>query len=178
MPYTRVVLLGFMASGKTAIGRALAARLGWAHVDLDHEIEAGAGAPVEEIFREHGEAYFRRLEVETTPRLLRSPHIVLSPGGGWVTNPGLFESLPPDSLTVWLRVTPEEVLRRVEADPDGPVRPLLQASDPLARIRRLMEERAALYRKAAFHVETAGRSTEEIVDEVEGIVRESRVGRQ
>lgn len=159
----RVILLGFMASGKSAVGERLAERLGWAHVDLDRHIERQAGRTVAEIFAAEGEAAFRALEVEVTPGLLARDRLVLSPGGGWVTNPGVFDRLDASTLTVWLRVSPAVVLRRLAAT-DQPVRPLLQSPSPEARIAELLAARDPIYRRAAAAIDTDDRTVEQIVE--------------
>ena len=170
-PAGRVVLLGFMASGKTTVGRILARALGWSHFDLDHEIEREEGRPVAEIFRTDGEAYFRAREAELTGRLLERPGVVLSPGGGWVTRPALFDRLPAGTLTVWLRVSPEEVLRRLGPEDEVQRRPLLSGSDVEGRVRRLLSERDPLYGRALHAVTTDGREPPDIAREIESIVR-------
>lgn len=170
----RVVLLGFMASGKTTVGRLLADALGWRHLDLDREIEREEGREVAEIFRAEGEAYFRRREAETTARLLEVPGTVLSPGGGWVTNPSHLERLPPRTLTVWLHVSPEEALRRLAAGAEAARRPMLAGGDPEATVRRLLQERDPLYARAAHRVRTDGRPPAEIARDIESIVRGRR----
>lgn len=181
--YQRIVLLGFMASGKTVVGRALARRLGWKHVDLDKQIEKHTGKLVAEIFADDGEAAFRALEAELTPRFTSGQGIVLSPGGGWVTNSDLFERLPAGTLTAWLKVSPAEVLRRLARSRRGPIRPLLSGSDdPAARALSLLAEREPLYRRAAVTIETDARSVDSIVGELAGIIdrggpRTSRIGR-
>jgi shikimate kinase len=167
----RVVLLGLMASGKTTVGRLLAGRLGWRHLDLDQEIERAEGRTVAEIFRSEGEPYFRRREAELTVRLLESPGTVLTPGGGWVTNPSLFDLLPPETLTVWLRVSPEEVARRIGEGDELRRRPLLRGTEVLDTVRRLLEERGAQYARAAHHVQTDARDAESVAREIESFVR-------
>ena len=171
MPIERVLLWGFMASGKTAVGSALAARLGWSHLDLDEEIVRRAGKPVVSIFREEGEAAFRALEIACTRDILSHHNAVISPGGGWITNPGVQDAIPPRTLTVWLRVSPEAVLARLRLDQGGPERPLLATSDPDARIRSLLAEREPAYARAERAIMTDGRSVASIVDELETIVR-------
>ncbi|HEU4753855.1 MAG TPA: shikimate kinase, partial [Armatimonadota bacterium] len=148
------MLLGFMGAGKSAVGAALAAQLGWEHLDLDEEIERHEGRSVPEIFRDSGQAYFRALEAQLTRRLAERRRVVLSPGGGWITNPELLAGLPPGSLSVWLQVSPAEVLRRVRAAAAaGEVeRPLLQTPDPAATVRELLAQREPLYRRAELAV--------------------------
>jgi shikimate kinase len=171
--WRRIVLLGFMTSGKTEVGSALAARLGWQHVDLDREIEHSTGKSIEQIFATGGEPAFRALEIEHTARFVNSDRIVFSPGGGWITNPGLFERLPPDTLTVWLKVSPAEILRRLRGAQDQPVRPLLLAPDPLARINQLLGEREPLYRRSVHSLDTDGHSVAEIVDDLVRVADDS-----
>ena len=169
--YRRVVLLGFMASGKSEVGRRPAARLGWRHLDLDREIERHAGTSIARIFETEGEAAFRALEVELTPRFAEREEVVLSPGGGWVTNPGLLDALPAATLTVWLKVSPEEVVRRLGRSRGAASRPLLRSADPKERAGVLLTEREPLYARAAVAIETDGREPEEIALELESIIR-------
>lgn len=167
----RVVLLGLMASGKSSVGALLAERLGWTHVDLDQAIERREGRSVAEIFRHSGEPHFRRLEVELTREWLGRSRLVLSPGGGWVTNPAVWDLLPPATLTVWLRVSAQESLRRIRMDQAGRDRPLAQVEDPGAALRRLLAEREPLYRRAQLVLETDRRAVHELAAEIEMIVR-------
>jgi shikimate kinase len=143
----RVVLTGFMFSGKTTVGRTLADRLGWAFLDFDEEIERRTGRSVAALFRERGEPAFRQLEAELTEEVAGRRRVVLAPGGGWVTQPAAVARLRPGSLFVWLRVRPETVHARWRAG-GGPERPLLAGPDPTARIAALLREREPLYARA------------------------------
>lgn len=145
-PVVRVVMLGFMCSGKTAVGKNLARRLGWQHVDLDKRIEAGESRTIPDIFAAEGEAHFRRLEARYTAEMVELESMVLSPGGGWITNPDLLSGFGPGTLSVWLRVTPVTVMRRLRRARDA--RPLLRAADPRGTAERLLAEREPLYRRA------------------------------
>jgi shikimate kinase len=150
--WTRVVLVGFMGSGKTNVGRLLARRLGWRFVDLDEEVEAATGRTVEEIFRERGEAAFRELEATAGTAALARDRTVLAPGGGWSLAPGRLEALPAGSLSVWLKVSAETAVRR--ATTLGRVRPLLAGADPVDRARALIGEREPVYARAHLHLDT------------------------
>ncbi|NIP57121.1 MAG: hypothetical protein GWM92_09825 [Gemmatimonadetes bacterium] len=143
----RVLLVGFMGSGKTSVGRRLARLLGWAFHDFDARVESVAGGSVSEIFRRHGEARFRELEAEVGRRLLTAERAVLASGGGWPAREGRMESLPEGTLSVWLWVSPEEAVRRARAE--GATRPLLASEDAVERARKLLEERLPHYRKAS-----------------------------
>jgi shikimate kinase len=167
----RVVLVGFMTSGKTEVGAKLADRLGWRHVDLDLEIERNQGRSVENIFATLGEPAFRALEVRLSDETIADDHIVMSPGGGWVTNEGVLERLPSGTLTVWLKVSPGTVLRRLSAAADQPVRPLLLTPDPKDRIEQLLASREPLYRRARIWIDTDERPVDDIVDLIEDLVR-------
>ncbi|HEX2079898.1 MAG TPA: shikimate kinase [Longimicrobium sp.] len=169
VPLARVVLVGMMCSGKSAVGAALAPRLGWTHIDLDREIERAAGRTVREIFAAEGEAAFRRMEAEATARIAGRTGIVLSPGGGWMMNPALLDSLGVGTLCAWLQVSPEEAVRRSLAAPGE--RPLLAGADPLAAVRRLLAEREPHYARAQLALPTDGRSADEVAAELDHVIR-------
>lgn len=164
----RVVLVGFMAAGKSTVGRALARRLGWRFVDLDERIERRAGRGVARIFAEEGEPAFRALEAATTAELAGLERTVIAPGGGWLTGRARLEALGPGTLSVWLRVSAEAALARSRAG--GGERPLLAVPDPLTTIRRLLEEREPLYRLASLAVPTDGRDPEAVARDIEATI--------
>lgn len=163
------MLVGFMASGKSTVGAALARRLGWTHVDLDREIERRQGMSVADIFRTRGESCFRSLERTLTGEWAARPRLVLSPGGGWITHPGILAQLGPGTRSVWLQVSPETVLARAERRRDE--RPLLAGPDPLGTIRSLLGERESLYATADFHLETDSRGSDAVATEIESLIR-------
>lgn len=143
----RVVLIGFMGAGKSTVGRLVARGTGWRHVDFDEELQRRTGRTVPAIFAEGGEAAFRRMERALAAEWLAESGVVLSPGGGWVVQPGSADQLGRDPLVVWLRVSPEEAVRRVLAE--GGDRPLLAGTDPVARARELLRERAPIYEQVS-----------------------------
>lgn len=149
-----------MAAGKSAVGARLARALGWRHLDLDRLVEREARRSVAEIFAAEGEPGFRAREARATAAVAGGARLVLSPGGGWITRPGLLESLGSGTLSVWLQVEPEEVVRR--ASLSSRARPLLAVPDPLAAVRRLLAEREALYARADVRLETGGRTPAEV----------------
>ena len=156
-----MVLVGFMGSGKSTVGRLLADRLGWTYVDVDATIEAGEGISVAEIFRCRGEPYFRDVESRVTLELLGRDHVVLGSGGGWGASARRLRDLPDGTTSVWLQVTPEEAVRRVSAAADE--RPLLAGGDPLETARRLMKTRVEEYAAADVGVDTNARTPEDVV---------------
>ena len=143
---SRILLVGFMASGKSAVGREVARLLDWRFLDFDEEIRRETGQEIADIFAGAGEAGFRAIEARMGRRLLRRDRVVLASGGGWAAGPGHMEGLAGDTLSVWLRVTPETAVERARRQ--GVERPLLTVARPVERARRLLARREPCYRLA------------------------------
>jgi shikimate kinase len=150
-PPRTLVLVGLMGAGKTNIGRRLATRLQLDFVDADAEIEAAAGESIEEIFRRHGEAFFREGERRVIARLLDGPVHVLATGGGAFMDPQTRAIIRQRGISIWLRAELELLLARV-ARRDN--RPLLKAGDPREVMARLMAERHPVYAEADIIVDS------------------------
>jgi shikimate kinase len=168
-PVERVVLLGYMTSGKSTVGQALARRLEWSFLDFDVEIERRDGRTIAELIDLEGEEHFRRLEAALTEEIAGKPYMVLAPGGGWITRPEQLTALGPGTLAAWLRVSPEETARRLRADTIA--RPFREMNDPVPRIAEMLAGREPLYRLADMSIPTDNRSPESIAFELETIVR-------
>jgi XRE family aerobic/anaerobic benzoate catabolism transcriptional regulator len=155
-----------MASGKSTVGRLLAARLGWSFVDFDREVEKRAGRSVARIFLEQGEEAFRALEGQVGGELLRRERVVLAAGGGWAARPGRLESVPAHTLTVWLQVDAATALARSTATPA--TRPLLEpgARGARARAESLLAAREPFYARCQLHVDTVGASPDTVVEAI------------
>lgn len=154
-----------MASGKTTVGRLLAARIGWTFVDLDEAIQERAGATAGTLIRTRGEAFFRELEADVTRELAGRSRMVMAPGGGWAARPELAEALGMGTFRIWLRVSPEEAVRRAEADAAD--RPLL--GHPIgrrARVRELLARRTPSYADAEAVIDVDGKEPEVVVLEI------------
>lgn len=162
-----------MCTGKSTVGRLLAARLGWEFVDFDSAIEEAQDLKIAEIFRQHGEPFFRVLEAKMTAAVENRWRVVIATGGGWVTQPELVDRLRPQSLIVWLRAQPETVLERHRGQTDV-VRPLLETDRPLDVIRAVLGERTPLYEQADAIVDTDARELEEIADQIAALVDQQR----
>jgi shikimate kinase len=160
-----VSLVGFMGAGKTTIGQALAARLGWRFVDLDDLIVARDGRTIPQIFQQSGEVAFRSLERQLLKEALRFPRAggsVLSLGGGaFIDNTNQQLLRENEVRVVFLDAPAEELFRRCEQP--GVVRPLLGDRD---RFSALYEQRRPAYLNAAYCIQTAGQEIASVVNEI------------
>lgn len=163
MTARNVVLTGFMGTGKSSVGRLLAARLGYGWIDTDDLIESRYG-PIPEIFADHGEEFFRNLERDLAVELAQRRGLVISTGGRMLLDPRSAAVLGLGSRIFCLAATPEEIGRRVDYSGE-PVRPLLDGDDPYQRIKDLLAERSEAYARFE-QVDTDGRSVEEVVDDI------------
>ena len=152
-----------MGAGKTSVGRALAARLNLPFIDVDESIEGDAGASISEIFDGRGEDAFRALERATVQTSLAGERAVIALGGGSVEDEAT-RALLRDAVVVYLRVSSDEALRRID---DPSARPMLRRHDP----RDLHARRAPLYEEVAdVTIDVDGRSIDEVVaDAVRGV---------
>jgi shikimate kinase len=159
-----VVLTGFMGTGKTTVGRLLAAHLGYEFVDTDTVI-VGRHGPIPAIFAEHGEDEFRRIEREVATVLAGRSGLVVSTGGRMLLDPANAEALGATGRVFCLTASVDTIVGRVAPDGDAAGRPLLAGGAVRGRITELLAERAAGY--AAFEqVVTDGRTPDEIVDDI------------
>ena len=156
--------MGPMGSGKTAVGRQLARRLGYRFVDSDAEIEARTGVDIPFIFEKEGEEGFRSREREVIDRLSQLPGIVLGTGGGTILSAETRERLAGRGVVVYLETSVNQQLARTRRSRN---RPLLLTDDPRGRLESLMAVREPLYRSiAALTVRTDGRKVASVVDEI------------
>jgi shikimate kinase len=144
---TSLALIGFMGTGKTAVGRVLAARLGREFIELDALIERRAGKSIAEIFRQDGEIGFRELEIEAVKEVAHRKKAVIACGGGAVLNKINIDRLRQESVIVYLTASPAVILRRTSEDKNE--RPMLQSPDRAAQIRELLKFRRPFYERAA-----------------------------
>ena len=158
-----IVLVGFMGTGKTTVGRILARRLERELVDTDEWIEQHSGRVISEIFETDGEAFFRGLEREAVCALAGKTDLIITGGGGIVLDPENVADFQRGGLLVCLKADPDEVLRRVEAQSH---RPLLEQGDKRDRILKLLETRKPVYDAIACSVDTTGLDEEQVADAV------------
>lgn len=144
-----VVLVGMMGAGKTAVGRAVAARLGVPFLDSDAEIETAANMKVSEIFERDGEAFFRAREAEVIARLLDATPGILSTGGGAFLMEENRARITARGVSVWLDANLELLWSRVR---HKDTRPLLRVADPKARLAEIYAARVPIYALADLSV--------------------------
>jgi shikimate kinase len=166
-PPRRIVLTGFMGSGKSTVGPLLAARLGWTFLDVDEVIEAEAGMTIAELFARHGEAAFRERELATVARLARAASLVLALGGGAIEQAETRDLLlrGPGTLLVHLEVELATTLRRCRGTEH--VRPILADQ---ANLASRYERRLPLYRLAHVSIGVDALSPDEVVEAVVTVV--------
>jgi shikimate kinase len=149
-----IALIGMPGGGKSTVGRSLARRLNGSFVDSDAAIELRIGCPIRAFFEQEGEARFRDIEAGVVEDLIDTTDGVIATGGGIVLRQSNREALRSKTVCIYLRSSPEELFRRLRHDTK---RPLLQVSDPLARLRELFNQRDPLYRETAQFVIETGR---------------------
>ncbi len=154
--------MGMMGSGKSSIGRRLAAALDLPFSDADTAIEQAAGMTIEEIFREYGEPYFREGEERVIKRLLLTGPQVLATGGGAAISPKTRAEILRTGVSIWLKAPVELLLQRVSRRDN---RPLLKTADPRAVLTRLLAEREPYYAAADLSLESREAPHEAIVEE-------------
>jgi shikimate kinase len=172
----KLILTGFMATGKSVVARALARRLSWRLIDCDAEIVARAGKPIAEIVGDHGEAHFRALErqviVEIAADSRRCPQCgeprpaIIATGGGTIVDPQNLAALRRTGVIVCLVARPEVIARRIgRAARSRPI--LTQGGKPLkTRIAELMEARHEAYERAAIAIDTSDLNVDQVTETV------------
>ena len=162
-----IILVGFMAPGKSSVGRALARRTGWPRVDADEEIVSRAGKPIADIFRDSGEDGFRQLERDVTTDFCKESGRIIAAGGGSFIDDQNRRTMLDFGTVFYLSARPETIHRRVtRGNPNAPARPMLAGGDPLKRITELLAQRAPLYAHAHHSVETDDLSPEQVAQAI------------
>ncbi len=165
MTVDKIYLVGFMASGKSTLARALGARLGWPVEDVDDLIEARERRTIADIFAQQGEAYFRAVEREILGILQPLRHVMVATGGGTFADPANREAINIDGMSVWLDVPLEHLITRIPLDGRRPL-----ATDR-EQLERLYAARADAYRHAHIRIPVGNRPVDALVDQVLDAVR-------
>lgn len=166
---TNIVLAGFMGAGKTTVGQLVAEQLGRTFIDTDAEIERREGISVPAIFERDGEAYFRSKERALAAELAQQSGYVIATGGGMIVNEGVRRILLDSAICICLTASPDSILERVGGESAAQTRPLLRSDDVRARIVALLNERAPAYAHLPYHLDTSGRSPNDVAAAVAAI---------
>ncbi|MCB4756733.1 MAG: shikimate kinase [Elusimicrobia bacterium] len=157
------MLVGFMGSGKSQVGRLLAKRLGWPLYDTDEILVRKTGQSIADIFRIQGEKAFREIEKGVVKDASAHDRCVIASGGGAILDPESFERLQKKGELVWLKVSPAVVVSRVK---DVASRPLLDPKDPLESVQERLAAREKFYAQASHTIDTDSLRPEEIVEKI------------
>jgi shikimate kinase len=162
-----IALIGFMAVGKSAIGRTLARKLRRRFVDLDRVIERAEGSKVREIFERQGEAYFRQLEKQALTAVLEANNQVIATGGGIILDDQNIQILREKALLIGLSAEADVLLARAG---DGSKRPLLQGSARREKIADLLRQRESRYAQAHVTIDTSNLTVDQVVKKIIAIL--------
>ena len=169
---TSIALIGFMGTGKTVVGKALAEKLGKEFIELDALIERKAGKTIPEIFQQDGEIAFRELEIEAAGDVSEKKNAIIACGGGVVLNKINIDRLKQESVIVYLTASPEAILKRTSFDKNE--RPLLEAADKASEVRRLLQFRKPFYERAAeITIDTSKLDVNSVVERIIEKVKEN-----
>ena len=158
-----IVLVGFMGTGKSAVGRVIAQKLEFHFIDTDDVIEQTSKAKISDIFAEHGEGYFRDLESQAVKSVALMKNQVVATGGGVVLRSSNIDLLRTGGPIFCLNATPKAIWDRVRSSRS---RPLLRGPEPLKKIETLLDKRAPYYALADHQIETTGVSVDRVADEI------------
>ena len=158
-----LILIGFMGSGKSSVGKRVAQKLDFHFVDTDELIERRMGKSVTQIFERYGEAYFRDLEKHVMRELAGRTHLVVATGGGSVIADENWGSWRRNGIIALLETDAETIHQRTRHHTH---RPLLQGTDALVKIKSLLTERLRRYAMADFSVNTVGKTCDEVAKTV------------
>jgi shikimate kinase len=162
-PVQNIALVGFMAVGKSAVGRNLARKLRRRFVDVDALIEKAEGRKVREIFAQEGEAYFRTLEKQKLSEVLTESGQVIATGGGIVMDEDNLTLLRQNTLLIGLTASTDVLVSRAGKNSK---RPLLKGVDVRERVEELLQKRQSRYAEAHMTIDTSGLAIEQVVEKI------------
>jgi shikimate kinase len=161
----KIYLVGFMASGKTTVGKILSQKLGWQFIDIDEEIERSTQKKINEIFSSFGEDYFRKLEVEMLTKFKDLDKLVISVGGGLPVFFNNMEILKSTGFTVYLEVDEKIILERLKKEDECSKRPLASSMNA-HYLKNLLNARKPIYVKSHKTIKCAQKKPDEIAEEI------------
>jgi shikimate kinase len=163
IPTQNIALIGFMAVGKSAVGRNLAKKLRCRFVDLDRLIETTAGMKISEIFAQKGEAFFRQLEKKTLAEVLQREQQVIATGGGVIMDDDSLKLLRERALLIGLTASVDVLLSRAG---NSAKRPLLNDANRRERVAELLAQREGRYAHARMTIDTSALTVDQVVEKI------------
>lgn len=163
MKRKRIILTGFMGTGKTAVGETLAKRLGFQFLDTDLMVEKDTGKNISEIFEKEGETAFRGYEKKMLKKALECDKLVLATGGGAIVDSENLKLMKEKGVVIGLVASAEAILERISK---MDTRPLLKTRDQMKKIRELLSQRSPYYREADGIIDTTSKTIDKTVDEI------------
>lgn len=154
-----IVLVGFMGTGKSVVGKKLAAKLDRDFIELDDMIESKEKMSIKDIFEKKLEPYFRQVEKEAVKEAAKRENVVISAGGGAVMDEENFKNLKNSGIIICLKASPDTILKRTK---NLKTRPLLNVPDPKKQIEELLKKREPYYNKADFSINTDNLTIEQV----------------
>lgn len=169
--FPNIILIGFMGSGKTTVGKALSEKLNWKFLDTDSYIEEKTQKKISQIFKEDGEKIFRAEEKKVVKKILKLKNYVISTGGGMPANEENLQNLKNSGLVIWLKASAEDIYKRIKNDFS---RPLLPKNKNKAQnaINSLLYRRLDFYSQCHFMIDTSVFRVKEIVEIIEQICKQ------
>lgn len=162
-----IVLVGFMGTGKSVVGKQLARQLKMKFVSTDDIIEEREKKSIAEIFEKSGEPYFRKIEKEAVREVSNLDNFVIAAGGGVVLDDENMANLRKKGVIICLNAAPEKIYERTKLYKH---RPLLNVENPIEKIRQLLNLRAPFYAKADYQIDAANKSVKEVAAEIRRIL--------
>ena len=163
MKHNRIILTGFMGTGKTAVGELLAKKLKFEFLDTDLMVEKETGKTITDIFEKEGEPVFRSYEKQMVKKALDREGVVVSTGGGAIVDPDNLKLMKEKGLIIGLSASAEAILQRIS---NMDTRPLLRSKDQLKKIESLLSHRSPYYRQADKIIDTTMKRIDQTVDEI------------
>lgn len=167
----RIALTGLRGAGKSTLGRLVAAKLGVPFLELNEEIEAASGMPVNEVFSLYGQDGYRRLEKQALERIIATHEsLILAVAGGIVSEPETYNYFLRHCYAIWLKAQPEEHMARVQGQ--GDERPMTGNPDAMADLQRILNSREELYAKAEAEVDTSNKSLDDSLASILAVIEQ------
>ena len=168
--WTRLALIGLRGAGKSTLGARIAKEFRAPFVELDSEIEKDAGIPLAEIFSLYGQSGYRRIERRTLERVLQEhERVIISVGGGVVSEKENYDYLLKNCFTIWIKAQPEEHMARVIAQ--GDFRAMADNNEAMEDLRRILEARESFYERADGTVDTSGETVDKSFTQLKSVIQ-------